>query len=205
MSRRVPLVLLLVPLLAACFEDVSTAFPMGLEPLEDNVVELPAGTADDPYPAGWEIETAEAARWDTVYLRGYIHAPPADVLEAFRDPNVGTDARSADEWTFEYPEDTGEYDDLYLVHSTTYDIITVNWTTEFRYGVIEGTLEDPLFVAIRWQKIEGSSILRVIEGSTCCARPTIRTSPRSTSSTARRPPARASTSSWSTSWTAWPT
>ncbi|MCB9592415.1 MAG: hypothetical protein H6719_06765 [Sandaracinaceae bacterium] len=151
-------------LLGGCWGDEVSPFPPGLEPLEANPIEPPAGTVDDPYPEGWTLDAVDGPRFDTVYARGYFAAPLADVWAAFQNPLVGTDRRSADEWTIE-PLDDPSYDVSYVVHSTTYEIVTVQWSTTWRQGVVEGTAEAPELVAIRWQKTDGSTILRLIEGS----------------------------------------
>lgn len=150
-------------MLPGCWGNEASTFPPGLEPLEDNPVE-PPGTAEDPYPEGLVLEGVDGPRHDTVYARGYLHGSLADVWTAFRDPAVGTDRRSADAWEVEHLDDP-DYDDSYVIHATAYEIVTVDWWTTWRHGVVTGTPEAPELVAIRWQKTDGSTILRLIEGS----------------------------------------
>ncbi|MBX3270393.1 MAG: hypothetical protein KF729_09045 [Sandaracinaceae bacterium] len=150
--------------LAGCWGNEPSAFPAGLEPLEDNPLPPLAGTADEPFPEGWALEGVDGPRHDTVYARGYLAASPAAVWAAFRDPRVGVDRRSADEWEVEPLEDPA-YDEAYVIHATAYEIVRVDWSTTWRHGLVAGTPEAPELVAIRWQKTDGSTILRLIEGS----------------------------------------
>jgi hypothetical protein len=145
--------------LAGCFGNEETVFPPGLEPLEANALELPAD-----FEATQFTMAVDGPRHDTIYARGYFDAPLAEVWAVFRDPVVGTDQRSADEWTSEPLEDP-EYEFSNVVHSVAHDVITVEWSTTWRHGAVEGSLDAPELVAIRWQKTDGSTILRVIEGS----------------------------------------
>lgn len=155
---------LLAALLAGCWGNEASEFPPGLEPLEDNPVELPEGTSEDPFPETWVLEGVDGPRHDTVYARGYLGAPLADVWAVFRDPRVGTDRRSADEWEVEALDDPG-YALSYIVHATAFEIVTVDWSTTWRHGVVAGSEAAPELVVIRWQKTDGSTILRLIEGS----------------------------------------
>ncbi len=162
--RSWPFFLGLAASVAGCWGNEPTEFPPGLEPLEDNPVAPPAGTAEDPYPEGWVLEGVDGPRHDTIYARGYLRAPLAAVWAAFRDPRVGADLRSADEWSVEPLDDPG-YDEAYVIHCTAFEIVTVDWWTTWRHGVVTGTVEAPELVSIRWQKTDGSTILRLIEGS----------------------------------------
>lgn len=122
------------------------------------------GTADEPFPDEIVIETAEGGRYDSVFARGYVRAPIAQVWDAFREPAVGADRRSSSEWSVETLDEEG-YDESYVIYAVAYEIITVEWWTTWRHGVVEGPADAPEVVAIRWQKTEGNTILRVIEGS----------------------------------------
>jgi len=81
-----------------------------------------------------------------------------------RDPAVGADRRTSPEWTSD-PLDEPGYDFSYVVHHVANDIITVEWDVTWRHGVVEGTVDDPQLVAIRWQKTDGSTLIRTLEGS----------------------------------------
>ncbi|HJL17298.1 MAG TPA: hypothetical protein RMH99_16645 [Sandaracinaceae bacterium LLY-WYZ-13_1] len=150
--------------LSGCFGTEVTEFPDGLEPLEENDLEPPMGTADEPYPEEFVLEAMPGGRYDTILGRGYIQAPLAQVWDAYRTPAVGADRRTSPEWS-STPLDDPEYDESYLVHHITYDIVTVEWDVTWRHGVVEGTAEMPEVVAIRWQKTDGSTLINTIEGS----------------------------------------
>ncbi|MCZ7684116.1 MAG: hypothetical protein M5U28_37225 [Sandaracinaceae bacterium] len=126
---------------AGCFGSETTEFPEGLEPLGENDLEGP-GTPDDPYPEEFQVEGENGARFSTVLGRGYIHAPPADVWAAYRDPAVGADRRTSPGWTSE-PVADHPYDDSYVIHHIATEIITVEWDVTWRHGLVEGTPEEP--------------------------------------------------------------
>jgi len=154
-----------VALLASgCFGNEVTEFPDGLEPLGDNDIDPPEGTADDPCPEEYVLEASGGSRFDTILGRGYIKAPIEDVWAAYRDPAVGADRRTSPEWSTTPLEDP-QYDDSYLVHHVAHDIVTVEWDVTWRHGLVAGTDEAPELVSIRWQKTNGSTLISVIEGS----------------------------------------
>ena len=155
---------LLALLLAGCFGTEETMFPDGLEPLEENTLAPPMGTADDPFPEEYVLEGTEGRRYDTLLGRGYIQAPLADVWAAYQNPAVGADRRTSPDWSSTPLEDP-EYDASYVVHHVTTEIVTVEWDVTWRHGLVEGTAEAPELVAIRWQKTDGSTLISVIEGS----------------------------------------
>ncbi|MEQ8722906.1 MAG: hypothetical protein RID81_16560 [Sandaracinaceae bacterium] len=151
--------------LVGCFGNEETEFPDGLEPLEENDLAPPEGTADDPYPEEFVLEGMSSGRYDIVLGRGYIQAPLVDVWAAYREPAVGADRRTTSgEWSPMAVEDS-TYDDEYIIHHIARDIVTVEWDVTWRHGVVTGTVEEPELVAIRWQKTNGSTLIRIIEGS----------------------------------------
>lgn len=122
------------------------------------------GTPDDPYPEEYVLELESQSRWALILGRGYIQAPLADVWAAYRDPAVGADRRTSPDWS-SAPIDDPMYDESYVVSHITYDIVTVEWDVTWRHGLVEGTMEEPEVVAIRWQKTNGSTLIRTIDGS----------------------------------------
>ena len=163
--RRLNLVLpLLGSMLFGCYGSEVTDFPDGLEPLDENMLEPPMGTEDDPYPEEYVLEASNGGRYSLILGRGYIHAPLAEVWAAYQDPAVGADRRTSPEWSSS-PVDDPAYEESYVVHHVKHDIVTVEWDVTWRHGLVEGTMEQPEVVAIRWQKTEGSTLISVIEGS----------------------------------------
>lgn len=150
-------------LLGGCFGNEVTEFPPGLDPLGENDLAGP-GTEADPTPEAIELEATSGGRFDVLLGRGYIHAPIVEAWRALRDPVVSVDRRTTSEWSSE-PVPDHPYDDSYLVHHVAHHIVTVEWTTTWRHGVVEGTADAPELIAIRWQKTDGSTAISVIEGS----------------------------------------
>ena len=167
MRRR--LATLLLSLLASgCWGDETTLFPPGLEPAaEINEATYPVGSEAEPYPERIELVRtyAENARQrpPSIHGRGYVHAPIATVWEALQTPDVNADRRVFDRYEVRRDVEP-DYDVSYAIDATIEDLITVRYTTTFRHGVIEGTLEAPLLVAVAWQKTEGSTIISELRG-----------------------------------------
>lgn len=154
--------LLLVPGLglAGCFGNTSTAFPEGLEPLEDNTVPEQQGGA---YTEALELVDGEDHHtW--VHGRGYFLAPPGDVWEAIHDAELMAAACATSSHTIEL-EDDPAYELSFVFHYVVEDLITIEWDEQWRYGTIEGTPTDPTLAIVRYQKIYGSELIRLIEGS----------------------------------------
>ncbi len=155
-----------VALLASgCFGNEVTEFPEGLEPLGENTLPGP-GTAEDPYPETFQVEGMDGSRFSTILGRGYIHAPPAEVYAAYQNPAVGADRRTSPEWTSEpAPVEGTPYENSFVIYHVAHDIVTVEWWVTWRFGIIEGTPEDPQLISLRWQKTDGSTLISRIEGS----------------------------------------
>jgi hypothetical protein len=155
-----------LPVLLAlgCAGEEDTPFPDGLSPLEDNLAPAPTGTADDPWPEAVEVVSGTAEDWVYAHARGYVHAPVDAVWAALRDPDVIVDRRRVSAYSTTEVDDPA-YDYAYRVDHTVEDIVTVEYVVEYRHGVWEGSLEAPLSAAFRWQKIEGSSFIELLEGS----------------------------------------
>lgn len=151
--------LAMVLVLAACQDDITTVFPDGLEPLEDNTAPVPQAGA------GVEELLTVATEGDpkVVHGRGLILAPPGMVWAAAKDPEhlyscattrhsatVGIEPQYEYGWKFHYEVD---------------EIITVAWDELWRFGTITGTPEAPELAIIRYQKVFGSDFITLIEGS----------------------------------------
>lgn len=149
----------LVCSVAACQDDVTTPFPEGLEPFEDNPVEL-----DDPLSA--EMLHAITDDGDTikVYGRGYVQTSPTRLWGLTKTPQAMIALCSTDEQKVtENTEPLYEYS--FLVHYTVHNVLTVEWDDQWRYGTVLGTPEDIQLGMIRHQKIQGSDFITLSEGS----------------------------------------
>jgi hypothetical protein len=161
--------LCLVVLSSGCFGNEITIFPPGLEPAaEVNEASFPVGDAADPYPERLEVVLtyAENARGrpPSVHARGYVHAPLADVWVALRNPDVSADRRSFDAYTVVHDVEP-EYDFSYRIDAVIHNIITVEYATTFRHGVIDGSVEMPSAIVASWQKTSGSTVISELRGS----------------------------------------
>ncbi len=164
LSRRAVSWSLSLLLLAACNHDISTPFPPGLEPLEDNRAPVPAPVDGDDTPEA--VETLGESRGDlTVGMaRGFIHAPIADVAAALADSAVAVDKTIADEASIT-PATDPDYPTSFAVHYTVHSVITVEWDIDWREGAEhdrEGHLQG---YRARYQKTYGTDFITTFEGS----------------------------------------
>jgi hypothetical protein len=151
---------MLTLIVAACQDDVTTVFPDGLEPLEDNTAPAPQAGA------GIEELLTVSIPGDPKNLhgRGVVLASPGVVWAATKDPDHLV-ARCA---TTRHSATVGEepqYEYGWKVHYEVDDIITVAWDELWRFGTITGTPEAPSLAIIRYQKVFGSDFISLIEGS----------------------------------------
>lgn len=151
---------LLLIALVGCQDDISTPFPEGLEPFEDD--------SETEKLDGSVVEMLTTASTDTdfirVYGRGFIFASPAAVYAAAHDPAVMVAVCSTTTQTFELDNDA-MYELSFLVHYFVDDIVNVEWDDQWRGDVVTGTLDDPELVMIKHQKIQGSDFISLSEGT----------------------------------------
>ncbi|HEY4055160.1 MAG TPA: hypothetical protein VGM39_01085 [Kofleriaceae bacterium] len=159
MKYTVKSVLLASLLLGACQDDITTPFPPGLEPLEDN--EVP----DSDVPTVEDIAIkGDSGATIRVYGRGLIFSSPADVWVAEHFPEWMVARCSTDDQTVTETDDPA-YEFSFSVHYFVDNIVNVEWDDQWRYGVIEGTQDAPTFGMIRHQKTQGSDFIDISEGS----------------------------------------
>ncbi|MGF1465297.1 MAG: hypothetical protein ACFCGT_04115 [Sandaracinaceae bacterium] len=159
--------------LAGCFGNVETPFPPGLEPWEENVAAFPFEDGD-PYPE--TIEYAVADRWEdpetglratNLHARGYVLEDTATVFEAARDPRAGLDRRrNVDSEIILDVEPEYRWSHLSILDID--DIIDVTVELTWRHGIVEGTDQEPLVTATRWQKTAGTTAVTLLEASLVC-------------------------------------
>ncbi len=143
-----------------CQSDIATPFPPGLESLEDNAVPVQQGGA---YTETLRTSTVDADE-KKIYGRGYVLLDPGTVWAASKDPeaNVAVCSTSTQDIT---PNNDPGYEFSFIVHYVVNNILTVQWDDQWRWGVIEGTLEAPILGMIKHQKTEGSSFIELSEGT----------------------------------------
>jgi hypothetical protein len=156
-------------LVAGCWSDATVVFPPGLEPAAAvNEATFPAGDATTPYPERLDVVLTYAEDVDgrppSVHGKGYVLAPLATVWAALRNPDVSADRRSFSAYAVRQDTEP-EYDFSYAIDATVTNIITFHYTTAFRHGVLEGTVEDPVAIVEVWQKTDGSTIIADLHGS----------------------------------------
>ena len=150
-------------LFVACFSEdvVEKEFPSILEPLEEIRVGLPAG---DDYPEEIKLISEDGEEYAWVHARGYLHLSLEDAWTALRNDLVYVNQRTVESYTVT-EVDSEEYDYIYIVENQVQDIVLVEFTNEWRHvGNLDekGELSD---VVVRWQKIEGTDFIQLMEGS----------------------------------------
>lgn len=133
------------------------SFPDGLEPLEENLAEFPAG---DDHPERLEIVSDSAPTHLWAHARGYVHAPLEETWAALQDPDVDVDRREVSEWTVEW-DVRPEYEVSYRIHQKVVNIVTVEYDLEWWHG----RLDDDETIAVRWDKTDGTSLIDALRGS----------------------------------------
>ena len=72
----------------------------------------------------------------------------------------------ADHAKLEIEHDVEEgYDYSYRIHNVVRDIVTLEFDVTWRQGAVEGTVEAPTRVGIRYQKTAGSDYIDLLRGS----------------------------------------
>lgn len=167
--RALALAAALLALVPGCWSDATNPFPPGLEPAAAvNEASFPVGDATTPYPERLDVVLTyaedAAGRPPSVHGKGYVLAPLRDVWAALRDPDVGADRRAFSTYTVRQDTEP-EYDFSYAIDATVTNIITFHYTTAFRHGVLEGSVDDPTAIVEVWQKTDGSTIIAELRGS----------------------------------------
>lgn len=163
MRWLLPLVALSSALLG-CGGNEATAFPDGLAPLEDNTATAPVAEEGQPYPERMNALSGDRGTYEFAHARGYVHGTVAETWAALQMPEVVTDRRTVNRYTFTHDVEPG-YDVSFRVHNEVDDFITVTFEITWRESAIEGPMEAPTVVAIRWQKTYGTTFITTIEGS----------------------------------------
>ena len=148
----------------ACQGSTVTEFPDGLAPLEELQVAVPEGDGRDAFPEAVNIASGETEEYYWGHAAGFVPAPVADVWAALQEPDVNVDRLRVDEWTANWDVPT-DFDVAYQIDHTVYDVLTVEWTVEWRHGAVSGSAEEPEAVGGRWQKVEGTTFITTLQGS----------------------------------------
>jgi hypothetical protein len=149
------LALAVLTALVGCQDNITTPFPPGLEPFEDNLVDA---RPDGPFDEGLRTKTSDTD-YIHVYGRGFVQAPFDTVWAAARAPAPNIAVCSTSDQTVT-ENDEPEYDYSFLVHYFVDDIVNVEWDDQWRFGLVETGLG-----MIKHQKVMGSDFITLSEGS----------------------------------------
>ncbi|NVB80556.1 MAG: hypothetical protein HOV81_19335 [Kofleriaceae bacterium] len=141
--------------LAACQDNVSTPFPPGLEPFEDNPI---AAMPDGPFVEGLRMKSSDND-FIRVYARGFVTVPFDEMWAATKSPTPNISSCQTSESTF-VENNEPQYEYSFLLHYIVHDILTVQWDDQWRFGRI-----DPELGMIKHQKVEGSDFIDRSEGT----------------------------------------
>lgn len=141
--------------LAGCQDNVTTPFPEGLEPFEDNAV--PA-RPDGPFVETLRTES-QPSDYVSVHARGFVLVDIETLWAASMapEPNVSVCKTSSHSVM---PANEPQYDYSFLVHYVVNDILTVEWDDQWRFGRITDDLG-----MIKHQKVQGSDFITLSEGT----------------------------------------
>lgn len=158
--------LLCLAAISACDRDKDAddstppGWPEGLEPVMACDID-PPGDGDMPEALVLESEEGEPGH---VCAKAYVHAPLSVVREAMADVDAVANRRTASSWEATW-DDPPAYDVGYTLHLVVPDILEVEFDLHVDQGLVEGTAEAPLHVAQRWEKVDGTPFIYLLEGS----------------------------------------
>jgi hypothetical protein len=138
--------------------NAATAFPPGLEPLEDS-------TAPEPDPAA-ELQTVVSGAtmdYNFAHARAVVHAPAGVVWAAVKDPNVVKTTRRTDRQSAIFGTEP-QYEHSFRLTYEVDGAISVSWDEDWRYGTIVGEAAAPELAIARYQKVYGTVFITLIEG-----------------------------------------
>jgi hypothetical protein len=158
-NRAVVTLLLAGGALTACQDNVTTPFPEGLEPFEDNPVEL-----DGDLTAEHLQSSTKGGDEIKVYGRGYVHIAPEQLWQLTYQPPAMVATCSTDEQQVIENND-GAYAYSFIVHYIVRDVLTVEWDDQWRYGVVLGSPSSLELGMIKHQKVQGSDFITTSEGT----------------------------------------
>lgn len=152
---------LTVGALTGCFGSSTTEFPPGLEPLEDDTAPMQQGGA---YTETLTMVTPSFPTFNAVHGRGYVLAPIAQVWALSKSPDVmdqGCEVTQHSSTVGTEPQ----YEYSFEMHYEVDEVITVTWDEDWRFGTVEGTPEAPARTMVRYQKVNGTDLIKILEGS----------------------------------------
>jgi hypothetical protein len=89
---------------------------------------------------------------------------PEEAWSKLREPTVFVDVDKVTEYSVEEIP-SSDYDYVYVVSNMVEDIVDVEFDVEWRHGLVDGDLQSPTLIGVRWQKISGTEFIESLEGS----------------------------------------
>ena len=158
--RRALAGVLVAALAAGCQDNITTEFPEGLEPLEDNDAPPISGGAALEHLV--TVRGEDGHKW--VHGRGVLRATPGTIWALAKDGELMASICNTDRHAFQVGIEP-QYEYGFEIHYEVDEIVTVAWDERWRYGTITGTPAEPSRAMIRYQKVFGSDFINVLEGS----------------------------------------
>jgi len=146
---------------AGCFGNSTTEFPPGLEPLEDDTAPMQQGGS---YAESLTMVVQPFTTYNSVHGRGYILAAPGTVWATSKNPDVMDQGCAVSSHMATIGVEP-EYEYGFKMHYVVNDIITIDWDELWRFGTVEGTPEMPDRAIVRYQKVDGTDFIKILEGS----------------------------------------
>ena len=150
----------LAALSTGCQDDITTQFPDGLEPLEDN--QVPAITGASPLEQ-IVIQKGEDG-YKYAHGRGIFLAAPGVIWALAKDGTKVAADCDTDRQTFTVGVEP-QYEYGFKAHYEVDNVVTVAWDELWRYGTITGTPAEPTRTMVRYQKVFGSDFITTLAGS----------------------------------------
>lgn len=150
--------------LTGCWGNEPTVFPDGLAPLSENTAPAPTPVDGDAHPEQLVFARGEKPDYAWSHGRGFVKASLKDTWDAMRVRGVSVDRRKVARWSVTEGVEEG-YDDSYRIHNEVESIIDVWFDTTWRHGAVEGSVDAPEVVAVRWQKTDGTVFIAQLTGS----------------------------------------
>ena len=149
----------------ACGGNTSDQFAPGLDPLDaESRAAVPTLPDDRSISDAINLVSDSAGGVNRVHATALVRLPLSALWEAMREPEVCVDRRQVTRWTVERNVEP-EYQHSHRIRNVVDSTITVEFDNTWRYGVVEGTKEDPLAVAGRYQKTWGTTFIDLLAGS----------------------------------------
>lgn len=146
-------------------KEVDTAFPEGLEPLEENTASWPATLSESISTTG-----GDSGDYQWGHARAYVQAGITDVYPCLREEMVNADRREVASWTRDDDVEDG-YEHSYRLNFLVENIIDLEFSDTWRHGSSVDEQGAVTEIRSRWKMTEGNDFMFLKEGSIVSATP----------------------------------